>query len=53
MQLIKKTDYLQENHIGRKIAEILAIDYDENQFLEEEFLDNSYYYRKKREADDK
>ena len=31
--------YLQEGYISQKISELLAIDYDENQLLVEEFSD--------------
>lgn len=37
MKTIKETDELRDDFIGRKIAEDLAIDYDENQLLIKEF----------------
>lgn len=41
MKSMKKEDKLQDNYIGRKTAEVLAIDYDENQLLVEEFSDRN------------
>ena len=37
---------LKEKYIGQKTAEILAIDYDENQFLVKEFSDKSGHPRR-------
>ncbi|WP_196591919.1 hypothetical protein [Pectinatus frisingensis] len=51
MELMKRTEYLQEDYIGRKIAANLAIDYDENQLLVEEFLDRTHGDRKECEID--
>ena len=33
----KNNEYLKEYYIGQKTAELLKIDYDENQFLAKEF----------------
>ena len=47
MEFMKKTEYLQEDYVGRRTAANLAIDYDENQLLAEEFLDGAHCDRKK------
>lgn len=46
MRLMKKTEYLQEFYMGIKVAETLAIDYDENQLLVKEFSDRENHKRK-------
>ena len=45
---INKENKLQDNYIGQKAADILAIDYDENQLLTAEFSDKTG--QQKREA---
>lgn len=37
-----KDEYLQDAYIGQKTAEILAIDYDENQLLAVEFSNRQH-----------
>ena len=46
-----KNECLQENYIGQKTAEVLAIDYDENQLLVDEFFDRTHGDRKEWEID--
>lgn len=47
MEFMKRADFLQDDSIGRKTAENLAIDYDENQLLAEEFFDRQRQQVKK------
>ncbi|MGE1063580.1 hypothetical protein NXG27_13295 [Megasphaera paucivorans] len=42
----RKSEYLQEFYIGQKTAEILAIDYDENQLLVAELSSKKCHQRK-------
>lgn len=46
MKLMKKEDKLQDDYIGQKTAEILAIDYDENQLFVAEVSNKVRHYRK-------
>jgi len=41
-----KRGYLQDDYLGQKTAETLAIDYDENQLLGKEFSDRHYQPRR-------
>jgi hypothetical protein len=43
---VTKNKCLQESYIGQEIAEVLAIDYDENQLLAKEFSDKERHQRK-------
>lgn len=42
---ITKNECLQESYFGQKTAEFLAIDYDENQLLMDEFSDKACHPR--------
>ena len=46
-----RNECLQETYIEQKIAEILSIDYDENQLLAAEFSDNVCHQRRGTLAD--
>lgn len=48
MKSMKKEDKLQDDYIGQKTAEVLAIDYDENQLLAATF--SSPIRKQRREA---
>lgn len=41
-----KNERLQESYIGQKVAEVLAIDYDENQLLVAELSNKIGYQRR-------
>ena len=45
MEVIK-SGYLQDDYLGQKTAETLAIDYDENQLLVKELSDRRYQPRR-------
>jgi hypothetical protein len=43
---VTKNECLQEFYVGQNTAEFLAIDYDENQLLVEEFSDKACHPRR-------
>ncbi|WP_182186682.1 hypothetical protein [Pectinatus frisingensis] len=51
MKSIKKEDKLQDDYIGQEIAEVLAIDYDENQLLTAEFSNKAGHQRRGTQPD--